>query len=343
MSGEESSKISMNHSDNRKELFVRWYGWSLKYKDVDPAVWLTNYLNKRYEHNEEQRYWFAWLYGNTYYLPTSWVLMNEFPDFELATYDRIKDWNTRNYQKLRYQTDTKWSKGHLPEMFKSYKDLIGNKTQKEFFDTFDGFDDLFKHIKEKQFKFGRYSSWFYIQHLESTCGMHHINPKTLLLDDHSGSRSHRNGLCMALGKDDWYDKKLDKKQIYTLEGNGSDILIEMKERFPEYQSEINPFTMETVLCSFKKIFRKHHGRYLGYYLDRQAEEITRVSKDGWDGIEWNVLWQARAETLDRRLTSKGGIVKEKYDTFVDTGHLDRMEWMFTDIQKTPSPLENFMI
>ncbi len=74
---------------NRKEAFIRWYAWSLKYDDCDPAVWATNYLNNRYEHNDEQKLWLCWLYGNTYYLPTAWVLMNEFPDYELATVDRM--------------------------------------------------------------------------------------------------------------------------------------------------------------------------------------------------------------------------------------------------------------
>ena len=37
--------------ENRKEAFIRWYAWSLKYDDCDPAVWATNYLNTRYEHN----------------------------------------------------------------------------------------------------------------------------------------------------------------------------------------------------------------------------------------------------------------------------------------------------
>ena len=102
---------------NRREAFIRWFAWSLKYDDCDPAVCATNYLNKRYEHNDEQKLWLCWLYGNTYYLPTAWILMNEFPDFELATVDRITQWNTANYKRLRYQTDTKWNKGHLPAIF----------------------------------------------------------------------------------------------------------------------------------------------------------------------------------------------------------------------------------
>jgi hypothetical protein len=66
------------------------------------------------------------------------------------------------------------------------------------------------------------------------------------------------------------------------------------------------------LCSFKKIFRAHHGRYLGYYLDRQAEEIIKAEGDGWYGIDWDVLWQAREETIDIRLDDKYGIDKEKF-------------------------------
>ena len=118
---------------NRREAFIRWYAWSLKYDDCDPAVWCTNYLHKRYEHNDEERIWFAWLYGNTYQLPTAWVLMNEFPDYELATFDRLDWWNTNNYKRLRYQVDMKYEKGKLPEKFVSYKNTIGNKLQKDLF------------------------------------------------------------------------------------------------------------------------------------------------------------------------------------------------------------------
>ena len=124
--------------ENRREAFIRWYAWSLKYDDCDPAVWCTNYLHKRYEHNDEERIWFAWLYGNTYQLPTAWVLKNEFPDYELATVDRMTQWNTANYKQLRYQTDTKWNKGHLPAMFDSYQKFIGDTTQRERLESFYG-------------------------------------------------------------------------------------------------------------------------------------------------------------------------------------------------------------
>jgi len=333
--------------ENRREAFIRWYAWSLKYDDCDPAVWATNYLNDRYEHNDEERIWLAWLYGNTYQLPTAWVLKNEFPDYELADLGRITDWNSKNYKRLRYQTDTKWNKGHLPAMFESYQKFIGNGTQREKLESFYGdnekqnFDALWDVLKGNLHKFGRYSTWFYMQHLKHTAGIN-IEPSSLMLDDYDGSRSHRNGLLLAIGKDDDYDRKLDRVEYAYLENVSWGIILEMRERFPELASQVDYFTMETCLCSFKKIFRQKHGRYLGYYLDRQAEEIQIAEKDGWSGIEWDVLWDARNETIDLRLDRKQGIIKERFGDFLATGRLEGLDWMFNDEEPIVMGLENFL-
>jgi hypothetical protein len=331
---------------NRREAFIRWYAWSLKYDDCDPAVWCTNYLHKRYEHNDEERIWLAWLYGNTYQLPTAWVLKNEFPDYELATVDRITQWNTANYKRLRYQTDTKWNKGHLPAMFESYQTFIGNGTQREKLESYYGdnekenFDNLWKGIKSSLHKFGRYSTWFYIQHLKHTANIL-VDPTSLMLDDYDGSRSHRNGLLCAIGKQDDMDRKLTASEYANLESQAYEILCETKERFPELASSIDYFTMETCLCSFKKLFRTKHGRYLGYYLDRQAEEIKQAEQDGWYGIDWNVLWQARNETIDLRLDQDRGIDKDRFSSFLNSGKLENLEWMFDDEEPILIGLENF--
>ncbi len=338
--------MDYREKQNRREAFIRWYAWSLKYDDCDPAVWATNYLNTRYEHNDEQKLWLCWLYGNTYYLPTAWVLMNEFPDYELATVDRMTQWNTTNYKRLRYQTDTKWNKGHLPSMFASYQKFIGEGSQREKLESFYGdneaqnFDALWGVLKGNLHKFGRYSTWFYLQHLKHTAGVL-VEPTSLMLDDYDGSRSHRNGLLFALGKDDDYDRKLTGSEYQNLESHSKSIICEMKTRFPDLVSQIDYFTMETCLCSFKKIFRERHGRYLGYYLDRQAEEIIKCEGDEWNGIDWQVMWDARNETIDLRLDAKSGINKDKFTGFLRSGKLENLEWMFNDEQPALVGLEMF--
>jgi hypothetical protein len=304
---------------NRKQAFIEWYAWSLKYGDCDPPIWLLNYLFKRYEHNVEQKLWIAWIYGTTYHLPTAWVIWNEFPDFELVGLDRLKQWNNENYKRLRYQTDTKYNKGFLPQQFESYKNWIGNKTQVEKFEELKTFDNVWNSVIKNLYKFGRYSTWFYMQTLNECVGLNLI-PKDLKLDDYSGSKSHRNGLCYALGLDEWINKKLTKTEIEHLETESIQIQNTISTN---YKLSGNPYKMETALCSFKKIFRKKQGRYLGYYLDRQAEEIAQVQSDGWKGIEWDVFWQARTETLHPDLYSSIKIKPHLYSQFLDTGSFQR--------------------
>lgn len=319
--------------ENRLEAFIKFYAWQLTFRDCDPALWMMNYLNQRFEHNSEQRLWFSWLYANTYYLPTAWVLFQEFPDYECATLDRLEQWNTANYKRLRYQTDTKYNKGHLPVMFASYQKAIGKRLQRSFFESLYGdnekqtFDNLWNYILKHFHKFGRYTAWFYLQTLKHTAEIY-VEPTSLMLSDYEGSRSHRNGLCYALGLGDWWiDSRLDSAQYHYLESESSLIMDLMKLDYPAIASEVDAFSMETALCAFKKIWRTNDSRYLGYYLDRQGEEISRVSQDGWYGIEWSVLKDARKEILDQRLNNYCGIQKELYPVFLETGAIPRLDWL----------------
>jgi hypothetical protein len=144
-----------------------------------------------------------------------------------------------------------------------------------------------------------------------------IEPSTLMLDDQEGSRSHRNGLLMALGLDDWYDQTITPTQIEYLNSNAYDILREVREDFPN----TDYFDMETCLCSFKKLFRVRNGRYLGYYLDRQAEEIRQCERDGWFGIDWQPFWDFRTEILDKRLLTNK-INNSKMNLYLNNNILD---------------------
>lgn len=304
------------------EKFIEWFGRSLEIEDCDPALYMSNYFFDRFEYNSEQRLWITWIYGTTYYWPTAYVIWNEFPDMDLVGVDRLSRWNNDNYARLRYQTDTKWNKGHLADQFVSYKEFVGDRSQKDALtekfvgDPVKDFYTLWETVNGFH-KFGRYSSWFYIQALKQCCDIP-VDVDGLWLHDYSGSRSHRNGLCYAVDRPDWVDQKLDKPKITYLESQGKQILQEVKHRYPHVAHKADFFAMETCLCSFKKLFRRSRGRYLGYYLDRQAEEIKKVENDGWDGIDWQPLWDARNETVDKRwLLSR--IDSELYNIFLDTG------------------------
>jgi hypothetical protein len=308
--------------ENRKEAFLYWCYWSLKYKDCDPALWLLNYLFDRFEHNLEQKYWICWIYGTTYHLPTAWIIWNEFPDYHLVDQNRLEDWNNKNYKRLRYQNDTKYNKGYLPQQFKSYKKWVmynnpSNYQHKRFENLINknSFKIIWDSINNNLYKFGRYSTWYYLQTLKDCIGLS-INVNDLKLNDYSGSKSHRNGLCFALGKDEWVNKKLSNDCIEYLEYEAKNI---KNDLFKKYKTNIDFYSMETCLCSFKKIFRKSKGRYLGYYLDRQATEIKKVEQDDWQGIDWQVFWDARNEMLEKKLSDNKDIRDNLYNVFLDTG------------------------
>lgn len=312
--------------DNRREGFLQFYAASVACGDCDPALWLVQYLNNRYEYNVEERFWFAWLY-HTYNLPTAFVYKNEFPDEELASVDRFTQWNNENYSRLRYQTDTKWSKGHLPEMYQSYCNWVRGSSQVNKFNEIcsgtpeENFERLWDLVKGQWYKFGRYTAFFYLQTLKHTCNVP-IECPGLFLDDFKGSQSHRNGLCRALFKDEWIDQKLTFSEYKWLEDAGADLLTEARSRWPTLALHFDNFSLETALCAYKKLHRVKQGRYVGYYLDRQSEEVMKAETDSWNGIEWNVIWQARSEVVGDQLAPRNAKVDpEKMKLFTDRGSL----------------------
>lgn len=314
---------------DRRALFKKYYYWSLKNQDCDPALFLANYINNRMELNIEQRYWFAWLYGNTYNLATAWIIANEFPDYENINLETLTTWNNANYKRLRYQTDNKWQKGHLPAMFESYRKCIGTGTQQEFFSKLltgtpqTNFLNVYNFVVKNFYKFGRYLTWFYLQMLEATCDLP-VEAPNLMLGEES-SRSHCKGLMYVLGKEEWAAEKkfkLTQANILYLDEAAASILWEMEAEYPSVKADY--FSMETCLCAFKKIFRAEHGRYLGYYLDRQAEDIGKCERDGWVGIDWELLWQGRKENINGDLLN-ACVDKNKFGELIKFGKVSKID------------------
>jgi hypothetical protein len=314
--------VDYRESSQRREGFLQWWVTSTAALDVDPAMWMMRYLNERYEYSTEERLWFAWLF-HTYLLPTTFVMKNEFPDEELASVERFEQFVNENYHRIRHERDTKWSRGHLAAMYASYHGWVGNGTQAEKFAKLcvgspeENFNVLWKEFNGL-FKIGRYTAFFLLQTYKQTCDVP-IECPSLFLDNYEGSKSHRNGLCLAAGKEDWVGQRLTPDEYLWLEGFGQDLISEARSRWPAFSEQFDGFTLETVACSYKKLWRTANGRYIGYYNDRTAEQIRKAESDGWHGIEWNVLHQCRAECSKGRLMPDDSISKSKMTLFLDSG------------------------
>jgi hypothetical protein len=319
----ENQAADYRELSQRREGFLQFWAACTDIGDVDPHLWAINYINRRYEHSIEERLWMAWLF-HTYQLPQAWVFKSEFPDEELASVERFENWTNENYSRLTYQTDTKWSKGHLSVMYASYHKWLGNSSQSDKFNGLcqgspeENFNVLWKEFNSLH-KIGRYTAYFLLQTFKHTCNLS-IECPSLFLSDFEGSKSHRNGLCLAAGKDDWVGQRLTPQEYMWLEGFGADLLNEAHTRWPRFAKQMDTFALETIACAAKKLWRVRDGRYVGFYLDRQSEDIMKTASRGWVGIDWRPMWEAREETIPSQFVPRYAKVdKTKMSFFLDTG------------------------
>jgi hypothetical protein len=158
----------------------------------------------------------------------------------------------------------------------------------------------------------------------------------LFLDDISGSKSHRNGLCKVLGRDDldWYDVKdspnaqfpgYSSHVLEWLEREGQILLSEAKARIPHH--DVSYFTLESTLCCYKSWHRPNR-RYPNVYMDMFYNRIKYAEQE-W-GNKFEMFWKMREECLPEHLRLECnpgdvGLVKEKQNHYLTTGEVIMME------------------
>ena len=302
-------KIKKSRWDDYKHYHLRM----ISIGDCDPAYPALNYLVSRFELNEEQRYWIAYLYSCCYCVPTVYYIYNEFPDYENVDVRRLAWWWKNNKNKLLFQTDRAKVKNFdlFVKMFESYMDHVG-ESQKKTFESFQGktlqetYNNLYDFCGDFYY-FGRYTLFLYLESIYTLTGLP-MEPTGL---DLKNAESCRNGLCYALGQDNWVKfhgdqgknwKGLNDEKYNFLNENLSGLVNELKEENPK--GGINYWNIETSLCAYKKLFWK--SRYLGYYIDRLMVEIKIMEESVKEGVDWSVLWDFRKEFFNKKYLGEFG-------------------------------------
>ena len=291
---------------DKYKMFEEFFRNSRDTMDIDPNIWMSNYLVKRMEMNKDQIIWFCFLQAVTYHLPTAFLLFNEYPDSHLVDIPRLTEWWSKETQsRCPYQTDKLKQRKFLPETVESYQKVIGSSDSHYFDNLLNGsgqanFDVLWEEFFKPIRHFGRFSTWNFAQNLKQVAG-YDIKPSKLFLGD-SNASSITFGMCHVL---EWEDKtykrrwktpegkkrkdmhKFTETEKYQMENAASDLIIRLGT---------DGFDLETMLCAYKKIWRDRDSRYIGYYLDRQAMDINKIADNGgWTGVPWYLLDQARIE------------------------------------------------
>jgi len=279
--------------------------------DCDPAFPILRYVCNRYELNREQRYWLAFLYGTNYSAVTTFYIYNEFPDYQNVDVPRLQKWWDNNKHNLLFQSDRLKVKSFdkFVAIFKSYQKLVGENQYEAFakFKTYRGIYNFASNI----YYFGRFSLFNYIEALHEIAGLE-TSPDFIDLKD---AESSRNGLCYAVGKEHYVKAK--NINIQELQMDFDKLVKELSNEFEDINVTI--WNVETALCAYKKL---HWGkRYLGYYIDRQMDEILKMQERITEGVDWSVLWDFRRELFDKRYLGEyngyKGIRHDKMNLFKD--------------------------
>ena len=297
----------------RREVFLRFYEFHLAYYSHPGGVYfIMPYLAEKYNWTQNQKYWFAFINGSTQNPCSSWVIFNKFPDFESLDINEFEKWHWENWKRLQYDIDRRYVKGHFSEQVQNYKKLVGSKTQEEYFnsicskeDPYENFWGIWNKVFNDFFMYGRLSTFSYLEYLK-IMGLN-IDCPYLFMDDLDGSKSHRNGMCKVLGRDDldWFKdnpeiKYHSKEVVEWLEMEAENILNEAKERFrgEPFLKDVNYFTLESTLCCYKS-WHRINRRYPNIYMDMMFERIKNAETKGWDleRINFYDFWQARRKYL----------------------------------------------
>lgn len=314
----------------RRAVFMRFYLWSVNYRVHPGGVYfLMPYLAKRYEMSVEDKLWYAYINGNTQHPITSLLIYQNFPTPEAFIKDNGQQWFDSNWARLGWDMDRRYQKKEFPTNAYWYAQ------QKDLFDGKD-FQQLWKMVYKSFPSFGRLSSFSYLEYLR-IMGLNQ-DCNDLFLEDLEGSKSHRNGIAIVLGRDDldWHGNNVVKYapgQIDWLKEEATILLQEAKEKFPD--KDVSYYTLESALCTYKSWHRKNR-RYPGCYMDMMHDRIKWMEQR-WPEKDFSMFWDARKEYLPwylRQEDSPGdpGMCSEKQNYYLEYGKPVMMSWDFPEFQ-----------
>jgi hypothetical protein len=317
--------------ENRRDYFDALYRLNLTQKIMPGLVYLyMPELAARYGWDDEQKLWFAFLNGMTQNPITSLRLFARLPSVPPAgaTLSAFTDWFNTEWETLQFDTDRRYQKKDTVQSIKTYAALVAEHGSQRAMLTGKTWPQLWSLVRDGYYTFGRLSAFSYLEYVHlngfgTDCG-------DLLFADKSGSKSHRNGILFLLGHDNLvWDKRLPngqdgnymwfKKMCDWLTREADTYLLQFAA-FNLEVPNVNRFTLESNLCTFKNHFFGH--RYPGIYADMAQERIEWADERGQSSFT-AVFKEIREDNLPDWLRSECEpakmSIKEKAALFPATG------------------------
>lgn len=321
--------------ENRREAFQRSYSFSLKHNSFPGMVYsMLPALADHYELDADGRVWLAWLNGNTQNVVTSMMLLEAAPTHHQWK-DAVAFWN-QHFKQLEWDTDRRHQKSKFGEATERWVQEYPDPALGWLEAGLGGWESTWAHAKAMPF-FGRLSAWSGLEFARILLGEEVVpDMGSYLLDDVSGSRSHRNGLAVVAGYDaeSWdADVPFMLDIVPQLTELGESLLEEARLRNPG-DPNVSRLTLESALCTYKS-WHKPNRRYPNVYADMMYHRIHKAQVRMKRPME--LLWEIRQETLPSFLRLEDspndpGLVAVKQNWYRETGEIPMIYMMFDDME-----------
>lgn len=324
----------------RREVFLRFYQFHLRYRSHPGCVYyLLPFLRERFGWDVEEYLWFCFLNGNTQHPLTSLLIWQAAPGPDYAEV-AVGFWRD-NYDRLAFDTDRRHHKKNFPLAVDGYMGMVreaGSQALLWRAAAAGGWPRMWEAATAIP-SFGRLSAFSFLEYVR-IAGID-FDCDDLLLRDRDGSRSHRNGLCIVTGRDDYdwhhsnpaFDGSYPLPILEQLEHAGADLLAESRRRAAgsAYERDVSYFTLESALCTYKSWHRPNR-RYPNVYNDMLYDRI-RQTEARWGQSAAAPFWEARSVCLPSHLRLESvptdpGCVPVKQNHYRLTGQVIGMshEW-----------------
>lgn len=324
LSGYHPSLMDPKH---RVEVFHDFYKRMANSGDCDPAVPILLQLADHWNLGMEQRAWMALIYSTCYCAGTTYVITQEFPSYKRLNINQMQKWWDENRLKLIFQSDRRYVKNmnwFIP-IISAYTQNMG-KNQMSTYEKLKGstlgetYDKVYEFVKKMPY-YGRFSIFLLTETLNALTSFK-MRCETMPWKE---ATTPTEGLGHYINRDDIVERALNGKVSTTdcgiLDKAMDNLCNTLQNQNPHL--DVNYWDVETALCAYRKLFKG--SRYLGYYIDRQQDEFTKLQKLN-PSIDWDLMWHFREEYFHPvflgELNGRKGLQKELYHYFQETGELN---------------------
>ena len=305
----------------RKNQLIKYIG--LFPDEIGPIM--EAYFTRLHMTKDDQVWWVL-LYSACYCMGTACVLFNKL-DYKTLTKKELHQFWEDNKARLIFQSDRRYIK-NMNQFSEIVEEFLRRSHRKPWKylqrfitdDPRETYEKLYKEVSSWRY-YGRFGTILFLYNLSKLL---RVNLDYDQYDWKSG-KTTTAALFNAIYEDDRADE-FEKKATLSSEDIGfldtflGQIIRKLKTKYPEKTWTLMGVTSD--LCSYRKLFKQ--TRYLGYYVDRQQEELLWL-EERWPefGETWEWFWKARKNLLPKEylgeIQGHTGIQKERFKCWSERG------------------------